>query len=157
MPTGRIMPPVPGTTGLFEIDTVGLPPTPVPLATSIWLLVPVIVADVTAPAVDSATRPLKLAFAKFRTWPLKATVGSPDTPEPLVTDKPAPEEATERPVMAVEDVLTCMPVPDATKDDKAPVVLILKSPCAPPSVTAKPLVAPTYRLFASWGVCETVR
>ena len=106
MPTGKIMPPVPGTTGLFEIDTVGLPPTPVPLATSIWLLVPVIVADVTAPAVDSTTSPLKLALAKFKTWPFRETVGSPDTPLPSAMDRPAPETAIERLVMAVEDVFT---------------------------------------------------
>ena len=137
------MPPVPGTIGLFEIDSVGLPPTPVPLATSIWLAVPVIVADVIAPAVERTTSPLKLALAKFATWPLIAMVGSPATPLPSVTVNPAPEEATERPVRAVEDVLTCMPVPDDTKDDKAPEVVILKTPCAPPSVTVRPLVAPT--------------
>ena len=67
MPTGKTMPPVPGTTGLLEIDSVGLPLTPVPLATSIWFEVPVIVADVIAPPVESTTRPLKLALAKFHT------------------------------------------------------------------------------------------
>jgi hypothetical protein len=46
---------------------VGLPLTPVPFATPIWLAVPVIVEEVMPPAVESVTSPLKLALAKFRT------------------------------------------------------------------------------------------
>ena len=128
MPTGRIMPPVPGTTGLFEIDSVGLPLTPLPLATSIWLAVPVMTAEVTPPPVERTTRPLKLALAKFRTWPLKETVGSPDTPLPSAMERPAPETAIERLVRTVEDVLTWNPVLEFTSDKRAPVVVILNSP-----------------------------
>ena len=64
------------------------------------------VAEVIAPAVDSTTRPLKLAFAKLRACPVNVIVGSPETPLPLVMDKPLLETAIERGVMAVADVFT---------------------------------------------------
>jgi hypothetical protein len=81
-----------------------------------------------APAVVIVIRPLALRLARFNTWPAKVIVGSPETPLPLEMDRPAPETAIERPVMAVEDVFTWKPVPDATKDDKAPVVVTLNTP-----------------------------
>jgi hypothetical protein len=49
-------------------------------------------------------------------------------PSPLEIDKPVPETAIERLVIAVEEVFTWKPVGEDTKESKAPVVLILKSP-----------------------------
>ena len=105
-PDGMVTDPVPGMIALSAKLTVGLPLIPLPLATVIWLVVPVMVAEVIAPAVESTTRPLKLAFAKLEIWPVNEMVGSPDTPLPLEMDRPVPETAIERPVMAVEEVFT---------------------------------------------------
>jgi hypothetical protein len=88
------------------MDIVGLPPTPVPFATSIWFEVPVIVDDVMFPEVDSVTKPLKLALARASTWPVKDSVGLPDTPLPLLTDNPVVPLTIERLVNVVASVLT---------------------------------------------------
>jgi len=106
VPDGIVIDPVPGMTALSARPTVGLPLIPLPLVTAIWFDVPVMVAEVIAPAVESTTRPLKLAFAKLRACPVKEMVGSPDTPLPLEIDRPLPETAIERGVRAVADVFT---------------------------------------------------
>ena len=106
VPVGTVTDPVPGNTGLSANPMVGFPPIPLPLVTEVWFDVPVMVAEVIAPAVESTTRPLKLAFAKLRVCPLNVIVGSPDTPLPLVMDSPLLETAIERGVMAVADVFT---------------------------------------------------
>ena len=143
VPTGTVIDPVPGMIALSARPTVGFPLMPLPLVTAIWLAVPVMVAEVIAPPVESTTRPLKLAFAKLEIWPVNEMVGSPETPLPLEIDRPVPETAIERGVMAVEDVFTWNPVPEFTSDNKAPVVLILNNPWEPPSVMTSPLVTPT--------------
>ena len=124
---GMVMEPVPGKIGFGVNAKTGLP-TPFVLVMEIWSAVPTKVVEVTVPEVDSTIKPLKLAFARFSACPVKDTVGSPEMPSPLVIARPAPETAKERPVMVVADVLTCIPVLEFTKDNKAPVVLILKSP-----------------------------
>ena len=142
VPTGRVIAPTPGNTASSAIEKTGLP-TPFGFVIPIWLAVPVNVVEVIAPALVSTIKPLKLAFARFRTCPAKVIVGLPAIPSPSEIARPVPETAIERPVMAVEDVFTWNPVPEFTSDNKAPVVLILKSPCAPPSVIDNPLVTPT--------------
>lgn len=106
VPTGIVTAPVPGNMASLTSPTVGFPLIPLPLVTAIWFDVPVMVAEVIAPAVESTTRPLKLAFAKLRVWPVNEMVGSPDTPLPLEMDRPVPETAIERGVMAVASVFT---------------------------------------------------
>ena len=106
VPIGRVALAAPGSTGLSARPTVGLPLIPLPLVTRIWFDVPVMVAEVMAPAVDSTTRPLKLAFAKLETCPVNEMAGSPETPLPLVMLRPAPETVIERGVRAVADVFT---------------------------------------------------
>lgn len=106
VPDGIVIDPVPGMTALSARPTVGLPLMPLPLVTAIWLDVPVMVAEVMPPAVESTTKPLKLAFAKFKTCPVNEMVGSPETPLPLEMDRPLPETAIERGVRAVADVFT---------------------------------------------------
>jgi hypothetical protein len=79
---------------------------PLPLVTLVWSDVPVIVAEVIAPAVDRTTSPLKLALAKLAAWPLKAIVGFPETPEPFVIDSPLPDTAIDLLASVTESVLT---------------------------------------------------
>ena len=119
--------------------------------------VPVIVDEVMVPEVERVIKPLKLALARAATWPVKDSVGSPEMPSPLLTESPVVPLAIERLVSVVPSVLTWMPALELTKDSRAPVVLILNRPWAPPSEMVRPFVAPTYRLFASWGVVTAVR
>ena len=127
-PIGKVRLSVPPKTGLSAKAIVGAPLIPLPLVTAIWLDVPAIVTALTAPADEIVIKPFALRFAKFRTCPSKAMVGLPEMPLPFVIAKPEPETAIERLVRAVEDVLTWNPVPELTKDKRAPVVVILKSP-----------------------------
>ena len=128
MPCGNVTEPTPGRTGLLAIETVGDPPIPVPLLTSIWFDVPRIDVEETVPPVVRVKMPFTLAFAKFKTCPDNETVGLPDTPSPLDTDKPAVPAAIVRPVSVVLFVLTCSPVPELLSDRRAPVVVTFITP-----------------------------
>ena len=100
------MAPVPGMIGFKANPMVGLPVVPSALNTAVWSATfKIDVAD-SAPAVVIVIRPLALKLAKFKTWPAKVIVGSPAMPLPSAIDRPAPETAIERPVMAVPDVFT---------------------------------------------------
>jgi hypothetical protein len=87
----------------------------------------------------------------------KDSVGLPATPFGLVTERFAVFTSICLFVIAVEEVFTWNPVLELTNDKRAPVVVTLKTPCAPPSVKVRPLVAPKYRLFGNWDVWLTVR
>ena len=85
---------------------VGLPAMPVGLVTTVWLPTAAIWVEDSAPAVVIVIKPLALKLAKFKTCPAKDIVGSPATPSLFTMDRPAPETAIERLVMAVPDVFT---------------------------------------------------
>ena len=142
-PLGTVMAPVPGNTALSTMYTVGLPPTPVPLVTPIWLAVPVMVDEDIVPLVLKVTRPLKLALAKLKTCPLRAKVGLPPVPSALETAKPVPETAIERETTVEAESFTIMPPAALSRLKAAPVRLTWKNEPAPPSLIDKPVPAVT--------------
>lgn len=76
-------------------------------------------------------------------------VGLPEIPSALVMERFAVFTSICLFVIAVAEVLTWNPVLEFTNDKRAPVVVTLNTPCAPPSVMVRPLVAPKYRLLAN--------
>ena len=119
LPEGKVVPPVPGNTGLLVMEIVGFP-TPFPLVTLIWSEVPVIA---TPPSVDpfcTATKPVppKLAIAAAK--PVKANVGLPATPLPSETDRPAPDVERVLAVTVVDVFFTTMPVEAVSRLPEVP-------------------------------------
>jgi hypothetical protein len=70
---------------------------------------------------------------------------------------PEPEVESVRAATVVDPVLAIIPLDAASSDPLAPFNVRTKLDCAPLSVIPMPVVADTYRLFASVGSWLTVR
>lgn len=150
LPLGKVSDAVPGTTGLSASPTVGLAPSPVPLVTSISSAVPV---SVTTPMLLPLVRdksPTPEDCARFSTKPESEMVGLPATPSPSATLKPVVPAAIERAVSVVALVLTCIPVPAATRLAAAPDRLRTRVEPAPLSTRLNPPPE-----VVSWRDCES--
>ena len=123
-PIGNVTLATPGKTGLLANPTVGAPATESPLVTVVWLAVPAIDVAPTAPAVVIVSRPLALTPANESTFPVKETVGFPDTPLPFAIEMPLPETAMLRATTVVPEFLTTTPVPAPSRLPEAPLRLI---------------------------------
>lgn len=101
---------VAGATAVSAIEITGLPPAPVPLATLISVAVPVICRGLSAPDPSNAIKPAPDALAKFKTRPVKDSVGLPKTPLPFVIERPLPLVKIVRAITDAAPSFTTMPV-----------------------------------------------
>jgi hypothetical protein len=78
-------------------------------------------------------------------------LGLPEIPFPLVIEIPELPADIVRPVNVTASVFTCIPTPELTRDNSAPVVVMLSTPCGLLDDNVRPLIAPKYLLFVSVG------
>ena len=154
---GRVTAPVPGRIGLSAKPMVGLPAKALPLATSISLVVPAIDLGVNVAPPSRVTRPEPAIPAKEAGRPSKAIVGLPDWPSPLVMAKPSPVTAILRLTMVEAPVLTIKPLEAVSRLPDAPLRVICRVDCAPPSTRPIPVPPDSLRLLGSVASWLSVR
>lgn len=132
-------------------------PDPSPFVMEIWPDVPVNVRGAMDVPPTMASIPVPVVLAMAAAMPVNWKVGLSAIPSPLVTDRPKPLTASVREAKVDDPVLVRIPAPAAFKFAKAPVRLMFKDPCAPPSARLKPDPTVNERLLLSVGSLFTVK